>query len=69
MRRCCLDVISFLNTITDPVHLGVIVLGKTNMDEFGMGSFNVHSAYGAAVNPHSKEEVCLNSAFLNRFNG
>ena len=36
---------------------GAVVLGKTNMDEFGMGSFNVHSAFGTSINPHSREEV------------
>ncbi|KAK7612274.1 A subunit of glutamyl-tRNA amidotransferase [Phyllosticta paracitricarpa] len=27
---------------------GAVVAGKTNLDEFGMGSHNVHSAFGAA---------------------
>lgn len=35
---------------------GAVFLGKTNMDEFAMGSANITSYYGKVVNPWSKDK-------------
>lgn len=45
-------------TIVDKLHsAGAITLGKTNMDEFAMGSANEHSYFGSVKNPWNLNHV------------
>ncbi len=41
---------------------GGLLIGKTNMDEFGFGTFSVNSAYGVPKNPFDPERSCGGSS-------
>lgn len=44
------------------VQEGAIIIGRQNCDEFGMGSTNENSAYGAALNPNNIQHVAGGSS-------
>lgn len=41
---------------------GAQVVGKTNQDEFGFGTFSTNSAYGVPKNPHDRDRVAGGSS-------
>lgn len=41
---------------------GAVILGKTNQDEFGFGTFSIHSKYGIPKNPFDPSRSCGGSS-------
>jgi len=49
------------STISSRLHQSnICIVGKTNMDEFGMGSSGITSRYGTTINPWKSEDTRSN---------
>jgi aspartyl-tRNA(Asn)/glutamyl-tRNA(Gln) amidotransferase subunit A len=48
---------TYESTVTAKLwNAGAVMLGKTNMDEFAMGSTNIYSHFGAVINPWKEKD-------------
>ena len=65
---CASEVLSDALSLTDAETVarlraaGFVLIGKTNMDEFAMGSVTAASAFGASHNPHDPRRTCGGSS-------